>query len=282
MQTLDMLRFRCLSHDFGVAADRERDLAAVGQALEPFVVGESAGEPTVLYELRTTASGSYSLVVDGERVRVSDDPAEPLDLLLWYVGEYTVLAEKGLLLLHAGAVLAPDGRALLLPGASGSGKSTTTFGLVRAGFGYLSDEFAVVDPETSEVFAFPRPLALKGGTRRLMPQVDALAVLAPLDPGQTVHVAAERIGARVADRSFAPGWVVFPRYEAGARTTLEALSPGETCVELVRGTFRPDGRVPQVLATMARVAREARGHRLTIGDLDEAVALLTRLVGLPG
>ena len=45
---------------------------------------------------------------------------------------------------HAGAV-AWQGRAIIIPGASLSGKSTLVAELVRAGATYLSDEFAVLD-----------------------------------------------------------------------------------------------------------------------------------------
>jgi hypothetical protein len=276
-----MVRFRCLSHDFGVAADRGGDLAAVRAALEPFEIDDAEDDPAVVYELRGTESGRFSLVVDGRAVRVSDDPVEPLDLLLWYVGEHTVLAETRLLLLHAGAVLAPNERVLLLPGPSGSGKSTTTYGLLRAGYGYLSDEFAVVDPESARVCAFPRPLALKAGTRELVPDLDSLAVLAPADRRHTVHVPARRVGPGVDDRFFDAGWVVFPRYEPHAPTELQPLSPGETCVELMGSTFRPEGRASVVLETFARVARQAPGYRMTIGDLDEAVQLLRQLTQAP-
>lgn len=282
MQTLDMMRFRCLSHEFSVVADRPFDRSAVSQALEPFRMKVDADEPTVRYELRDDAAGRYSLVVDGQEVRISDDPAEPLDLLLWYVGEHTVLAETRLVLLHAGAVLAADGRAMLLPGPSGSGKSTTTLGLVRAGFGYLSDEFAVLDPETAEVSAFPRPLALKQGTRALLPAVDGLAIQASVDPAQTVHLPADRVGIRAPEGTFATGWVVFPRYQEGSATVLTELSPGEACIELVRSTFQHDGRAAEVLGTMARISRGAAAYRLTIGDLDEAVEVLTALTTGPG
>jgi len=52
--------------------------------------------------------------------------------------------------LHA-AGLARQGKGVLVPGASGSGKSTTSVALVRAGFDFLSDDtvFLTSSPKAS-------------------------------------------------------------------------------------------------------------------------------------
>jgi hypothetical protein len=63
------------------------------------------------------------------------------------------------LCIHAGVVSAA-GASIVVPGASGLGKSTLTAALVQAGFGYLSDEVLAV-PRTGGLPArFARPLAL--------------------------------------------------------------------------------------------------------------------------
>lgn len=55
------------------------------------------------------------------------------------------LAQRGALMVHAGAVEV-DGRALLLVGRGGSGKSTTALACAQAGFGFLGDDLCVVEP----------------------------------------------------------------------------------------------------------------------------------------
>jgi len=59
---------------------------------------------------------------------------------------------------HAG-VVGWDGGILALPAESGGGKSTLTAALVRAGFGYLSDE-ALVIADSGAVVGYPKPFAL--------------------------------------------------------------------------------------------------------------------------
>ena len=63
--------------------------------------------------------------------------------------------------IHAGTV-GWKGRAIVLPGHAGAGKSTLTRALVRAGASYYSDEFAVLDRK-GRVHPYPLPLRLKTG-----------------------------------------------------------------------------------------------------------------------
>jgi hypothetical protein len=59
---------------------------------------------------------------------------------LWGYCLLKLLRPLGYFCLHAAAVVAPGGLAVLIAGPSGSGKSTLTMGLIRAGWKYLSDD----------------------------------------------------------------------------------------------------------------------------------------------
>ena len=61
----------------------------------------------------------------------------------------------GFLVLHA-AVVERAGRALVLSGPPGIGKSTLTLALLERGFGFLSDDFCPIDRVTRQVHPFPR------------------------------------------------------------------------------------------------------------------------------
>jgi len=61
---------------------------------------------------------------------------------------------------HA-AVVEKNGRALIMPGTPGSGKSTLCAALIQRGWRLLSDELTLTDPDTGQVFPLPRPVSLK-------------------------------------------------------------------------------------------------------------------------
>jgi hypothetical protein len=81
----------------------------------------------------------------------------------------------------------------LLVGASGSGKSTTAWGLVRDDLAYLSDELAPIDLTTMRVLPYPRALCLKRDPGELPLPPDALDLctaiyLAPYSfPKRPIH-----------------------------------------------------------------------------------------------
>lgn len=68
-----------------------------------------------------------------------DKPAS-LQYLFWAYGLLKLLRGKEVFNLHAAGLVSPAGEGLLLVGQSGSGKSTLSIGLIRAGWGYLSDD----------------------------------------------------------------------------------------------------------------------------------------------
>ena len=62
----------------------------------------------------------------------------------WSFCILTLLRPLGYYGLHAAAVVSPDGAGMLIAGPSGSGKSTLAIGLIRAGWGYSSDDAALL------------------------------------------------------------------------------------------------------------------------------------------
>ncbi|HKX19885.1 MAG TPA: hypothetical protein VJT33_17925 [bacterium] len=70
-----------------------------------------------------------------------------------------------LLFVHAGAVEL-GGRACLVVGSSGSGKTSTVAALLARGAAYLSDEVALLDPENGTISPFHIPMAIKPWTAK--------------------------------------------------------------------------------------------------------------------
>jgi len=82
-----------------------------------------------------------------------------------------------------GAALAVDGHCVVVAGDSGAGKSSLCWSLCNAGFEYLSDELAPIDPVDNSVVPYPHAICLKG--------ISHLAEALPqgiLRGGATIHV----------------------------------------------------------------------------------------------
>jgi hypothetical protein len=92
-----------------------------------------------------------------------------------------------LFFLHA-AALRVDSRCLVISGESGVGKSTLCWELCNAGFDYMSDELAPVNPKTLEVEPYPHAIGLKSTTGGM-----ATLPETTLDAHQSKHVPAEAI-----------------------------------------------------------------------------------------
>lgn len=144
------------------------------------------------------------------------------------------------LIIHA-AVVEKNGRAAILPAPPGSGKSTLTAGLVLAGWRLLSDELSLIDRKTGLLHPLPRPISLKNSS------IDVIRAFAPdayinrashdTAKGTVAHMRPPRESVRRQHEPVRPGWVVFPKWEAGATTRLTPRSQAQTFMYLAQNAF---------------------------------------------
>jgi ABC-type multidrug transport system fused ATPase/permease subunit len=158
--------FRMLDHYCSVRWNADALGATVLAVLAPFSVTVESVEldtpptPHVLSKYSLLDRGAakaprYQLFYGDWSLSEGSEPAEVLKYLFWHVGTEASQRTGSYLLIHAGAVVAPRGDGLIFPGPSGSGKSTLVAALVRAGFDYLSDEAAALDPVSRRIYPFP-------------------------------------------------------------------------------------------------------------------------------
>ncbi|HEX8393910.1 MAG TPA: hypothetical protein VF665_16325, partial [Longimicrobium sp.] len=161
-------------------------------------------------------------------------------------------------LVHAGAILGPDGRAWMLAGGSFSGKSTTCVTLIRAGWNYLADDHLVLGRDQEG------GLLLEGWPRRFN-----------LDLGYQ-DGASRGVRNRVDSQDFGPGqWVrsaplagvLFPRVEAGEPTSLRPISAADALSRLMRQSpwlLADAGAAPAILRLL-QDAGAAPAYDLRLG-----------------
>jgi hypothetical protein len=228
---------------------------------------------------RADGEVGYEVLLDGDVVDTTDSEGETIARLLGLLNA-TVMIGNSRAVVHAGAVALVD-TGVLMPGASNAGKSTLTAGLVRAGFGYLSEEAVAFEPGSSVMLPYPRPLTISEAGLALFPEIDldAPGVVGPWEGDWFVPASVLRPGS--VHGPAAVRVVVFPRYDPTARTELVPLGRAEAVRDLIANTIEYRDRMRMLLDHYATIINGCECYRLTTNDLGEAVDAVRSLVGAP-
>lgn len=289
---LDDLAMRCLGHIEVVAEDHAD--AAVDSAVAE--TGELPWSNEVIAgdgETRALVGGRVWVAHDPESGRVEavdpllrraiavfPDPgalaphelASPLRASL-----LRLVDRRGVRFLHAGAVSAAGGAALLV-GPSGSGKSTLALACLGAGLGYLGDDYVAISegrggPHVCSAYASAkldeRALELLGGGLR------SLIVEAAEGPKKALFLPADRVVAR------APLAAVVVPSPGGDRTRIEPVSPAHALLAMAPSTMiQHPGRDAGALTEMRDLVTATPCWKLTMDrDPHNAAAAVRDLLG---
>lgn len=258
------LTFKSYGVRFGVRADDPRSLERLAELLPPGTRPAPAGIVERLYSIRMGAGGVEQrglrrfglLYADHVRIARTVDPLELFERFESDLQLTVAEAARRRVFVHAG-VVGWEGRAIVIPGRSFSGKTTLVAELVRAGATYYSDEFAVLDAQ-GRVHPYPKPLAVRGeGFRQRKVSVDEL-------------------GGRAATRAMPVGLVVVSEFREGARFRPRALTPGQGSLALLANTVPARRRPLEVLETLEKVVRTATVLRGSRGEAAEAAARILK------
>ncbi|HEY1332625.1 MAG TPA: hypothetical protein VGF31_00130, partial [Myxococcaceae bacterium] len=206
---------------------------------------------SLLYDAR---SPGVSVRMEGQLLARGLTHVQALDVLESELQLVVARLARPEVFVHAG-VVAVDGRAILVPGRSGAGKTTLVRALVAAGASYYSDEYAVLDAE-GRVHPYARRPSVRvrsGGKERR-----------PVPRGR-------------GRRGVPVQLVVETRYRPGARWDPQPLSAGERVLALLANTVPARDRPAEVLAVLARASEGARGIR---SDRDAAARTASMLLAL--
>ena len=233
-----VLRGEAFGVPFEVTTDDRRLLSAVRARFPPGWRDTVRSPEVVLSLAHEAGSPGMAVRVEGRLAAHELTHAQALDVLESELQLSVARLARPQVFVHAG-VVAVDGRAILVPGRSGAGKTTLVRALVAAGASYYSDEYAVLDPE-GHVHPYPRrpSVRVRGGAKERHP--------VPRSRG----------------RGAVPvGLVVETRYRLEARWAPVTLSPGEIVLALLANTVPARERPAEVLAVLTRAAGSARGIR---------------------
>lgn len=226
-----------------------------------------------MYSLRVGGHGKRSKVrhyhllwADARRLCRTMHLVEALRVLESDLSLYVAEWSEQKLFVHAG-VVARDGRAIVIPGRSFSGKSTLVAALVRAGATYYSDEYALFDTN-GRVHSYPKPLFLREDAPSLLREhtADIPPELPRLD-------------------SLPVGLAVVSQYQARAQWHPRMLSPGQAVLALLANTIparRQPGFAFDILRQVVSKAPVLSGVRGEAEEATEALLDFGQLSGVSG
>nr|WP_277991017.1 HprK-related kinase A [Sphingomonas panni] len=190
------------------------------------------------------------------------------------------LAQRRYLLLHASAV-ERDGRALLMTGESGAGKSTLAALLMTRGWRLMGDEFALLDPVTGLLHAFPRLISLKNAAVGVMERAAPDGRFGPLLPGTPKgdirHLVPDAAAITAMDRPAMPALLLFPTY--GQESDVRVVEPAETFVRLTQASTNYVAMGERGFDALTGLVGRMPVRAIDYPDTDTALALVERLWG---
>ncbi|MBK1682294.1 HprK-related kinase A [Rhodoferax fermentans] len=180
-----------------------------------------------------------------------------------------------LITIHS-AVLERGGRAVILPAPPGSGKSTLCAALMLHGWRLLSDEMALLDPNTGLIQPAPRPVSLKNESIGIIRKRAPQAVFGPVAhdtlKGTVAHMKVSSDSLQRADVPALPAWLVFPKYEASAPLSVAVNPKPGSLMQLAENSFNQHVHGRQGFEALARLVDQSDCYSLTYSQLDEALA----------
>jgi hypothetical protein len=260
----DAIGFEKFGVRVGIRAD-SADLMALAAARVPAGATPLASdEVDVLFSLSGGTAARpgvrrYAILYEGVSIilRTLDREAlaDGLDSAI-----HLVLAELATewVFVHAG-VVGWRGRAIVLPGATCTGKTTLVAALLRAGAEFYSDDRAVIDRH-GLVHPHPRPLSVRESP---------IARQRPFS--------AASFGAPTGQRPLPVGMVVLTSFREGAEWEPNAIPAGQAMLSLLEHTSALRSRPHDVLPLLGRTLAGVPAYRGPRGDADVTARQLLAL-----
>ena len=182
------------------------------------------------------------------------------------------------LAIHAGLV-SKDNQSILIPGNSGSGKSSVTTWLVSQGFQYHTDELVSIDLQNRSLKAFTRPLNIK------TPGVQAIKGLMNFRKHQSAMLVSRNVTMiphRLVNAKFSTvipplSCLVFPKYIAESESELVPLTRAEAGLEMMRSNVIARNLPSHGFTQITQLVKDLPAYRINYQHFDDLKAFVNEI-----
>lgn len=271
---LEVASYRCL-----IQSNTELLAKPIGVLYQDYVAELL---PTGFFDFRISVnmprSAFWKPEVEFDWQGSSPFPALPLahahPLFEWGLNWCVATASGAHTVIHS-AVVERDGLALVLPGSPGSGKSTLCAALALTDWRLLSDELTIISQADGRVQPVPRPISLKNKSidiiRAFVPLADLTEPVTDTHKGSIAYARPPSSAVAASDQPVPVGYVVFPKFVAGATLDFEPLTRAEALSELMENTFNVGLLGADGFASLALAIANAKCYAVEYGDLTSIV-----------
>jgi hypothetical protein len=220
------------------------------------------------------------------RVLLSTVESEPRNL---FVASHLVLTillveifkQRGWYSLHS-AGFSENGRAILIPGTSGVGKSTLSVALLRAKFDYLSDDMVFIGrcPSGLKVRGIIEDVDVSEQTLRFFPELDFLLQSQKTEGFTKKQLRPDEVYGTKPLFEARPKAIILPRISGKPESVITQIDGDEAFLEIVPNVLLTEERACQGhLGILAELVRQTKCYRLYTGlDFDRIPMLFRGLL----
>lgn len=211
------------------------------------------------------------------------EPFKPLPanhafaMLEWGMNWIIASHELQYVIVHS-AVLAKGDIAVMFPAPPGSGKSTLTAHLANNGWRLLSDEMALILPNTNQVIPFTRAICLKNNAIELaqgwFPQASFSSIAHATHKGNVIHMAPNTEATNNANKPATLKGIVFPKYDVNIALDIYQLNMTETYLQMVHNAFNFRQLGNESFDTVTQLIESCKAFEVHYNDLNEIDSFL--------
>ncbi|MCP4401598.1 MAG: hypothetical protein GY801_30400 [bacterium] len=225
------------------------------------------------------------LLYRGEKLLCKGGPGKVAVRLLSRVVYELAKISKGGLLFHA-AALSRNGRSILMPGQSGSGKTFLAARLADNGYSYLTDEMTLVESKNYCLCGFEKPLhiknpdafkqiALKASGRS---PTNPACVSLPVAKGFLTNCFHAPPAKRC--RNTKAAMIIFPKYEDGITFGITRLADAHTGLLLMQSLINARNLPSDGFHEISMFSRKVPAYAMTYGNSSQAAQAVDSLLAL--